>query len=83
MKKNLFIINKPSTLSFCLSFLTACLLTLLTDVQVGHARSGGKIYVVSTLTDYAAIAMEIGGDRVRVEWAFEGWKRAIKIQRIQ
>ncbi|MCU0663509.1 MAG: metal ABC transporter substrate-binding protein [Myxococcota bacterium] len=37
-----------------------------------HAREGGKIYVVSTLTDYAAIAREIGGDKVKVEAIAKG-----------
>jgi ABC-type Zn uptake system ZnuABC Zn-binding protein ZnuA len=37
-----------------------------------HGREGGKIYVVSTLTDYAAIAREIGGDKVKVEAIAQG-----------
>jgi ABC-type Zn uptake system ZnuABC Zn-binding protein ZnuA len=38
----------------------------------GHTKVEGKIYVVSTLTDYAAIAREIGGDKVKVEAIAEG-----------
>ncbi|MBN2576548.1 MAG: zinc ABC transporter substrate-binding protein [Deltaproteobacteria bacterium] len=38
----------------------------------GLAREAGKVYVVATLTDYAAIAREIGADKVRVEAIAEG-----------
>ena len=39
---------------------------------IGATKVGGKIYVVSTLTDYAAIAREIGGDKVKVDAIAEG-----------
>ena len=39
---------------------------------VAHAKPGNKIYVVSTLTDYAAIAREIGGNKVTVDAIAEG-----------
>lgn len=38
----------------------------------GHAKEGEKIYIVSTLTDYATIAREVGGDRVKAEAIAKG-----------
>ena len=40
------------------------LLSLFAAPSTGYARQGGKVYVVTTLTSYAAIARDIGGDRV-------------------
>jgi len=36
------------------------------------AKSNGKLFVVATLTDYAAIASEIGGDKIKVDAIAEG-----------
>jgi ABC-type Zn uptake system ZnuABC Zn-binding protein ZnuA len=64
--------NGPSKTAIRLIAWAGALLTLFTGVAVGHAKTGGKVYVVSTLTDYAAIAREIGGNRVRVDAIAEG-----------
>jgi zinc/manganese transport system substrate-binding protein len=54
--------------NFGASLLSGILLLLILCVPgAGRAKEGGKVFVVSTLTDYAAIAREIGGDRTKVE----------------
>ncbi|MCP4675106.1 MAG: zinc ABC transporter substrate-binding protein [Deltaproteobacteria bacterium] len=54
-------------------FLAGVLLSLFVCIpSAGYAVEGGKIIIVSTLTDYAAIAREIGGDRVKVDAIAEG-----------
>ncbi len=51
----------------------SALLVLLAGASVlavpcaGNARQNGKLYVVATLTDYGAVAREIGGDKVEVD----------------
>jgi zinc/manganese transport system substrate-binding protein len=48
------------------------LLSLLAVPGAGQARQGGKVYVVATLTSYAAIARDIGGDRVTADAIAKG-----------
>jgi len=67
VKKN----TKPS--GSLASVLTVSLAALAMLVPcAGTAESKDKLYVVTTLTDYAAIAREIGGERVRTEAIAEG-----------
>ncbi len=65
-----------STLSLCstkISFVISIFILFSVALpRTASARVEGKIYVVSTLTDYAAIAREIGGDRVTVNAIAEG-----------
>ena len=72
MRKKKYVTEQIYPFSIHISIFGFFLLPLITGIQAGHARSGGKVYVVSTLTDYAAIAMEVGGDRVQVDAIAEG-----------
>ena len=72
MKRNSNI-DKNNGSNFRAFFLAGTFLWLLMCApNMGDAKEGGKIFVVSTLTDYAAIAREIGGDRVKVAAIAEG-----------
>lgn len=55
--------NTMKTVCYTLLSLSLGLSLLLTSGQA-LAKKNGKIYVVTTLTDYAAVARVIGGDRV-------------------
>ena len=72
MTKNTTTQSKQKSHCLFVSLLTISLSVLIVGVQPGQASTGGKVYVVTTLTDYAAIAKEIGGDRVRVDAIAEG-----------
>jgi zinc/manganese transport system substrate-binding protein len=63
--------NRPSSKGACLLAGVLLLLILGTPIT-GHAAKNGKIFVVSTLTDYAAIVREIGGERVIVDAIAQG-----------
>ncbi len=71
MKKNQHHNLKSSILGPALAGL-ALFCLILGVPGVGAAKAGGKIYVVATLTDYAAIAREVGGDKVKVVAIAEG-----------
>ena len=71
MKKNLYHDLKSSILGPALAGL-ALFCMIMGIPGFGAAKVGGKIYVISTLTDYAAIAQEIGGDKVKVDAIAEG-----------
>ena len=53
-----------------LSFVTATM--LMAFAETGNARENGKLYVVTTLTDYAAITKAIGKDKVKAESIAKG-----------
>ena len=72
MKINSLNLSRPNTLGVYLSLLSTSLMVLLVGVRPGHSTDTGRVYVVTTLTDYAAITEEIGGDRVRVDAIAEG-----------
>lgn len=66
--KKLDIILKDS--AKLLSWLIALL--FFTAAGTAHAKKNGKLYVVTTLTDFASVAKEIGGDKVIAEAIAKG-----------
>lgn len=54
------------------SFLAA--FTLLFALCAPHAAADGKLYIMTATTDLAALAQEVGGDRVEVESIARGYQ---------
>ncbi len=47
---------------------------LLAGISPAPARAAGKLYIVTATTDLAALAQEVGGDRVQVESIARGYQ---------
>src|SRR5712692_1484506 len=59
---------------FRFTAITASLALLLASLQVPPARAAGKIQIVTATSDLAALAQEVGGDRVEVESIARGYQ---------
>jgi len=49
-------------------------LAMLSALCAPPAAAGGKLYVITAITDLAALAQEIGGDRIEVESIARGYQ---------
>ncbi|MBI3671147.1 MAG: zinc ABC transporter substrate-binding protein, partial [Acidobacteria bacterium] len=47
---------------------------LAAGISTAPARAAGKLYIVTATTDLAALAQEVGGDRVEVESIARGYQ---------
>src|SRR5229473_908433 len=59
---------------FRFTAITASLALLLASLQVPPAQAAGKIQIVTATSDLAALAQEVGGDRVEVESIARGYQ---------
>ena len=60
--------------AFRFTAITASLALLLASLQVPPAQAAGKIQIVTATSDLAALAQEVGGDRVEVESIARGYQ---------
>jgi zinc/manganese transport system substrate-binding protein len=60
--------------AFRLAAITASLALLLASLQVPPAQAAGRIQIVTATSDLAALAQEVGGDRVQVESIARGYQ---------
>jgi ABC-type Zn uptake system ZnuABC Zn-binding protein ZnuA len=60
--------------AFRFTAITASLALLLASLQVPPAQAAGKLQIITATSDFAALAQEIGGDRVAVESIARGYQ---------
>jgi len=60
--------------AFRFTAIAASLALLLASLQVPSAQAAGKIQIVTATSDLAALAQEVGGDRVEVESIARGYQ---------
>ena len=65
---------KHTSNAFRFTAITASLALLLASLQVPPAQAAGKIQIVTATSDLAALAEEVGGDRVEVESIARGYQ---------
>ena len=65
---------KHTSNAFRFTAITASLALLLASLQVPPAQAAGKIQIVTATSDLAALAQEVGGDRVEVESIARGYQ---------
>src|SRR2546422_11435987 len=65
---------KHTSNAFRFTAITASLALLLTSLRVPPAQAAGKIQIVTATSDLAALAQEVGGDRVEVESIARGYQ---------
>ncbi len=65
---------KHTSNAFRFTATTASLALLLASLQVPPSQAAGKIQIVTATSDLAALAQEVGGDRVEVESIARGYQ---------
>src|SRR5947209_9209026 len=65
---------KHTSNAFRFTAITASLALLLASLQVPPAQAAGKIQIITATSDFAALAQEVGGDRVEVESIARGYQ---------